>query len=811
VNFIIFTRLKLITFQGKLKNPELKQILRFQGLAFRYGFYILAGILIIFIIAFSYTFTFSYRILLSDARQNAANVTQLTIARIRNVLQPVEDVPELLAKKLEFSDTDPKAVLKSIQEFISNNKEVYGSTVAFEPYQCDPKEYYFAPYYFERGDSVNMKMLKGTGYDYFHQVWYKSARTLGKGIWSEPYFDKGGGDMFMCTYSVPFYKNINGEKTFAGVVTMDISLTSLRKIVDTIHVYQTGYGFLISRSGKIITHKDSTWINRDILDLAKGSKDTNLINAYKGMMKGESDFVRLRSIFEKKPEWMSYSPVIGTKWSFGLVFPVKEIFSSFFAFFWRLIIIFIASVTALLILIIMITRKFTRPITRLVEATHRIGQGDFNAPLPVYKAKDEIMQLSNSFSLMQEELHEYINHLRVTTAINEKMQGELNVARTIQMGLLPKSFPNREDVEVSTFLEPAKTIGGDLYDFILTDDHHLWLAIGDVSGKGVPAALFMAIARTLFRSMIGKGEQIKTMMEIINGELCRENPSQMFVTFIAARIDLKTGLMELCNAGHTQPLIIRNGNNPERITHLGGLPLGIFDHIEYSSCNVSLQRDDLILFYTDGITEAFNIDEDLYGEDRLIKLTGTRIYSSASDLSRWLMDDVRNFSGGAEQSDDITILVMKYKGKAMASEKGSMPSQETVKMLFVNSIDELPELVTRVEALMERWSIPAKIINDIHLSIEELVSNINFYAFDDGVEHQIVIEFSRTYEGIVILIEDEGKPFDPVNDTAEVDLTLPAEERQVGGLGVHLVKTLMDKVDYRRTGNKNIVTLIKNI
>jgi anti-sigma regulatory factor (Ser/Thr protein kinase) len=175
------------------------------------------------------------------------------------------------------------------------------------------------------------------------------------------------------------------------------------------------------------------------------------------------------------------------------------------------------------------------------------------------------------------------------------------------------------------------------------------------------------------------------------------------------------------------------------------------------------------------------------------------------------MDDVRDFSGGAEQSDDITILVMKYKEKAMASEKPSGTSEEKVKMVFRNRINELPELSVRVGALMERWSIPVKIINNIHLAIEELVSNIVFYAFDDVMEHLIVLEFTRTDKGIEIRIEDEGKPFDPVHDRVHVDLTLTSEKRQVGGLGIHLVKTLMDKVEYRRTGNKNIITIIKNL
>ena len=648
-----------------MNNPGKKKILRFHGLAFRYGFYILTGILIIFITAFLYTFSFSYRILLSDAKQDASNITLLNIARIRNILQPVETVPELMAKKLEYTNTNTRAVLQTIKDFIAENKEVYGSCVAFEPYQFNHKEYYHAPYYYEKEGTVYSKMLGSDHYDYFQQDWYRIPKMLGKAIWSEPYFDRGGGEMYMCTYSVPFYRNVGGKRSFSGVVTMDISLSSLREIVSTVHVYKSGFGFLISRGGKIITYPGSGMVNRDIRDIARSNKDTNVLKATEKMMRGESGFVRLQSIREEEPRWMYYSPVTSTEWSFGLIFPSRELFSSLYDFSIRLLFIFVASVIALLIIILLITRKFTRPIIRLVEVTHRIGQGDFHATLPIYKARDEIMQLSNSFSLMQEELQVYTDHLRETTSINEKMQSELNVAHSIQMGMLPKVFPVRDDCEISALLEPAREVGGDLYDFIITNDDHLYLAIGDVSGKGVPGALFMAVARTLFRSRISKGERINSTLENMNRELSGENPNQMFVTFLAIVVDLKTGVMELCNAGHTQPLIIRKSGSIEKLTHLGGIPLGIFEGTSYSSIRVPLEPDDIIILYTDGVTEATNPENELYGEKALVKRLGIIDTLASPDIPMKLLEDVRSFAGDAEQSDDIAILVMKYKNNSL--------------------------------------------------------------------------------------------------------------------------------------------------
>jgi phosphoserine phosphatase RsbU/P len=813
LNFIIFTRLMNFTYQVKVKNPDIKNILRFQGLAFRYGFYVLTAILIIFITAFLYTFSFSYRILLSDAEGDATNVTQLTIAKIRNILQPVEEVPRLLAKKLEHGDADFRAMSKTIQDFISENKEVYGSCIAFEPNQFDKKKYYYAPYYYEKADSVIFKMLGSDQYDYFQQDWYRIPKMTGKAIWSEPYFDKGGGDMFMCTYSVPFYRNAGGKRTFSGVVTMDISLASLRQIVDTIHVYTSGYGFLISRSGRIITFRDSSMINKNIRDIAKNSKDTNVLKATEKMIRGESGFVRLQSITEDKPSWMYYSPVTSTEWSFGLVFPSRELFSSFYDFSKRLISIFGASIIALLIVIILITQKFTRPIKRLVEVTRRIGQGDFHAPLPIYKAKDEIMQLSNSFSLMQEELQVYIDHLQETTSTNEKMQSELNVAHSIQMGMLPKTFPVRDDCEISALLEPARAIGGDLYDFIITSDDLLYLAIGDVSGKGVPGALFMAVARTLFRSRVGKDERISSILESMNKELSKENPNQMFVTFLAIIMDLKTGVMELCNAGHTQPLVLRKNGSIEKLTHLGGIPLGIYEETSYSSTRVNLKPDDIVVLYTDGVTEATNPGNELFGENNLVKHLGLIDHLAFSEIPQKLIEDVRNFAGIAEQSDDIAILVMKYKNNSLKTGEMNWERKiigDTARLVIQNDISELHKLISKVDELTTIWSIPAKASMQINLAMEELVTNIIFYAYEDKQVHDIIMEFSLTPSGLMITTEDDGKGFNPFQQSDPVDITQSIENRQIGGLGIHFIKTTMDNIEYERKENKNHVTLTKN-
>jgi phosphoserine phosphatase RsbU/P len=797
-----------------LSSPGHKRPFRFHGLAFRYGFYILSGILVVFIIAFSYTFSFTYRILLEDAQQNASNVTQLTIAKIQHILQPIEEVPDLMATKLGYPDMDIRPILKTLREFVILKKEVYGTCIAFEPYQFDPKKKYYAPYCYEKGDSLLSKNLGGEGYDYFKMDWYVNAKLSGMSGWSEPYYDKGGGEMLMCTYSVPFYRIISDKKVFTGVVTMDISLSSLRKIVDSIRVYKSGFGFLISKKGTIITFPDTLFIKRNIHEVARKRKSANISTAFEKMTRRESGFVKLQSMPEEKPSWMYYSPVASTGWSLGLIFPSQDLFASFFEFTYRLITIFCISVITLLMLIILITRRFTRPITSLVNATRLIGQGDFRFTIPVYKTKDEITQLANSFKVMQEELQIYIEDLKETTSAKEKMESELHVGRSIQMGMLPKSFPVREDIEISARLEPAKIIGGDLYDFFLTKDDRLFIAIGDVSGKGVPAALFMAITRTLFRSRNHKEEPLNKMMAGINRELCRDNPKQMFVTFIAGVMDLKTGSLDLCNAGHNPPLILRQNGMIEKIDHHGGIPLGIFEETSYSSVHSNLEEGDTVILYTDGITEATNPQNQLFGERNLIKILGTLQQLNSSDIISKIFDEVAIFAGDAEQTDDNTILLLKYKNislKNQAKSGSSLASQKIVRLQISNRVAELSKMIALIQDIGKKWGLPPERSREINLSLEELVSNIIFYAYDDASDHYIDMEFIKTPDAVIIRIEDDGIPFNILEIENQIDLSLPIEKRPVGGLGIYFVKTFMNKIEYSREHGKNILVLTKNI
>ncbi|HTX88829.1 MAG TPA: SpoIIE family protein phosphatase [Bacteroidales bacterium] len=782
--------------------------IRFRGLAFRYGMFFLVSILVVFVISFYYTFNNSRKLLLEQAEKNAENLTSLTVARIENILQPVEQIPLGFARNLALPATNYQDIREQMKDFIMDNEVVYGSILAFEPYAYNKKLRFYAPYYYyDRDLGLMEKVQTGADYDYFTYDWYALPKAAGKPVWTEPYFDKGGGNVMMCTYSVPFYRNENGKRVFKGVVTMDISLFSLDSIVSSVHLFKSGFGFLISKAGKVITYPDRQLVNEDFYQFVRQNEKLRLIG--RKMMNGESGFENLTGLTRNKNErnWIYYAPVPSTGWSLGVIIPENELYAGLIGFFYRLFGVFLLGIFAIFLITILLTRKFMKPISQLAKATHEIGKGNFNAPLPVYRSRDEISQLSNSFLLMQEELNNYLRNLKEAVSAREKIESELTVARDIQMGMLPVSFPDRNDCELFALLKSAREVGGDLYDFFFPAHDRLFMAVGDVSGKGVPASLFMAITRTLFRARMTDGASLCTVMEGINRELVKENPNQIFVTFLAAILDLNLGTLEICNAGHNSPMILRRNGSIERLANSGNIPLGVRETATYPCQQADLRPGDTVLCYTDGITEACNPKEELYREKRILDFLSGCGERSPRQIAESLLQDVRKFEEGNEQSDDITLLALKYKGRQ--GEAG--PGEDAREIVLQNRAEEMEILADTLEELAEKWSLDPRTAMETHLILEELVSNIIFYAYEDPGMHSIRIRLEKQGDHLVLTVTDDGKPFNLMEIPDDADYREPAENRKVGGLGIHFIKTLAGKIEYSRTGDRNIVKVIKNI
>lgn len=639
-----------------------------RGLAFKLSLLILTATAVIFTAAFGYNYIYSRNQILKDVETNAQNLTLAAVSRIETVLRGVEKDPSYLAHALSENKFDRRALLARIEALLNTNPDIFGSAVAFEPYTFDPKSRYFAPYYYHDGRSLKLIYLGNKLYQYFFWDWYQIPKELERAVWSEPYFDEGAGNIIMSTYSIPFSRTNGERRVFTGIVTADISLDWLVDIVSRLSPYESGYAFLISQSGVFVTHPDREVIMREsIFSVAEAANDRELRETGRAMIRGETGFVALKKHFSGQKAWMYYAPLPSVGWSVGVVFPEEALFAGLKDLNRTVLIIGTAGFGLLFLIIVLISGTITRPLRTLAGKAAEIARGNLDIEMTEVKSNDEVGDLSRSFDNMKTALKEYIANLAETTAAKERYESELKIARTIQMSFLPKNFPPfPENIEFDIYatLASAKEVGGDLYDFFLLDKDHLFFSIGDVSGKGVPAALFMAAAKTLMKGTAGRDMAPSEVLSRVNRELCLENDSMMFVTVFCGMLNFRTGEVLYSNAGHNPPLVLRPGQPPEWLPLPDGFFLGTMEDSTYETRRILLASGEMLLLYTDGVTEAMNGEKAFYYEERLIRVAKDHEQGSPEELVREILQSVRDFAGSEPQSDDITLLALSFRGRA---------------------------------------------------------------------------------------------------------------------------------------------------
>jgi sigma-B regulation protein RsbU (phosphoserine phosphatase) len=637
-----------------------------QRLSVKLSVLILASTTLIFLAAFGYNYHASRQLVLKNVQENARNLTQSAVSKIELTLNSVEKPPRYLASLLEMFPYSRQDLLKQIKEMVVKNEDIFGSTVAFEPYAYDRSRRYFAPYFNEDSGQVKLSYLGSKDYQYFLWDWYMIPKVLDKAIWSEPYFDEGGGNIVMSTYSVPFYRDVRGVRAFTGVVTADMSLDSLVDIISRISIYKSGYAFLISQNGVFVAHPDRKLIMREsIFTLAESAGDAELRKIGRNMIGGKSGFVSLGQYFTGKKSWMYYAPLSTVGWSIGVIVPEEELFGDLRKLSRTVLMIGVAGFIFLFAVVVFISSTITRPLRELAIRTTEIARGSLDMVLPPTRARDEVGALTHSFEDMRVALKEYITNLKETTAAKERIESELKIARNIQMNFLPKHFPpfpEKQEFEIFAVLESAREVGGDFYDFFLLDNDHLFFSVGDVSGKGVPAALFMAASKMLMKGTAHLELAPAEILERVNRELCWENDSAMFVTVFCGIFSIKTGELHYSNAGHNPPVLLHTSGRAEWLVLPEGFMLGPFEDSCYETRKMILAPGDMLILYTDGVTEAMNPAKEVYSDENLLQTVTRSGENTAEGLVREIVQSVHDYTGDEPQSDDITLLVLKYRG-----------------------------------------------------------------------------------------------------------------------------------------------------
>ena len=447
--------------------------------------------------------------------------------------------------------------------------------------------------------------------------------------------------------------------------------------------------------------------------------------------------------------------------------------------------------------VVYMRRRIVVPVQQLSEAALNMVEHleDGNSPELVVKHDDELRELADSFATMYREVGAYIAKLETVTAEKERIGAELDVAAKIQSSMLPcifPAFPDRNEFDIYATMDPAKEVGGDFYDFFMVDADHLAFVVADVSGKGVPAALFMVIGKTLIKDHTGLHDDLGEVFTEVNNILCASNSEEMFITAFEGVLNLKTGELRYVNAGHEIPFLCRKGGVFEPYKVRAGFVLAGMQGIRYRAGSIQLEPGDKVFQYSDGIPEAINSEKAPYGMKRLESVLAKNSEKAPSELLPLVKADVDAFVGDADQFDDITMLCIEFKGNGRKAEISLTPDAESVK-----TVAEF------LDTTLEAWEIPMKVVSKLQIVADEIYSNIVRYSQAKNAK------VTAVQNGTVLSLrfEDDGKPYDPTT-AAEPDITASAEEREIGGLGIFVVRNMMDSMDYRYKDGHNVLTLL---
>ncbi len=714
---------------------------------------VLAALLIEVTAAVQYWF--AYRGIREEVKHRAESELKVKSLEIQRVLTSVEVAIENHVWNVERLLVYPDSLLGAVRCIVEENPQFAGAGIAFVPNYYPEKGYWYEPYAKRMDEGrIELSLIGKQEHDYTQSSFFTVPTNEDKSFWSEPYLDKDGAKMIVTSYAVPIHDSTG--RTVA-VLAADVSLDWLGDFLNAHHVYPSSYNTMISREGKLMACPvESLVMQKSIQEVTSGMEDTSVLNINRQMMSGKSGQSTVVDD-EGNKNYVFYSPIEGgTGWSMAVVCSDKEIYRG-------------------------------------------LRQVGFNL----------MLLMIFGLALMSYILYRTINgfnRLQLVNAEKERIGSELRIARDIQMGMLPKIFPpypDRDDVEIYGSLVPAKEVGGDLFDFYIRDEK-LFFCIGDVSGKGVPASLVMAVTRSLFRTVSSHEAAPDRLVSRMNESMAEMNESNMFVTLFVGILDLPTGRLHYCNAGHCAPMLIGSGVGLLPVD--SNIPVGLIPDWKYTAQQTLVNPQTTIFLYTDGLTEAEDVTHALFGEKRMLDVASqlrSKIRTTPDDIISCMSQSVHDFVKGNEQSDDLTMLALQYTKQQL-----EVRLKRTLKL--PNDVNAIPQLSNFVESIAEELNFDDAVTMQLNLAMEEAIVNVMKYAYPAGTPGEIDIEAQANDVRLKFVISDSGIPFDPTAQK-EVDTSLPVEDRPIGGLGIHLVRHLMDSINYERIEGKNVLTLRKKL
>jgi sigma-B regulation protein RsbU (phosphoserine phosphatase) len=486
--------------------------------------------------------------------------------------------------------------------------------------------------------------------------WYTQARASGAPVWTGPYFAEGSEGLVICAYAM----SLDREETVRGVAVVELSIPALHERVGLLEL-PDGHFALVSRDGAFLSHPNPDFVVRETLfSLAERFQRPDVGRFARRMTAGESGVIRTTILSRPGPHWVVFAPVQSTGWSFSAAVPESVVMAFADSQRRRGLAILLAGLAVILLCLLIIAARITRPIARLAIGVQGLSRGDLDVQVSGTPPGDEIGDLTRAFNRMVRDLKEHTEALTRETAAREAIESELRVARIIQTSLLPKTFPpfpERKEFDLHAINVSARQVAGDFFDFFFLSDDRLAVIMADVSGKGTPAALLMAVTRTIMRNAAAGEASPGEVLARANAILCMDSPDSMFVTLFLGLYDPNTGALHYANAGHTLPLRVDREGNVTQVGEPSAPPLGIVEGLTFPEGKDHLELGDRVLLYTDGVTEAADPRGELYGDDRLQAFLSTHAQAPAQELCERLAAEVDAFQE-MDRQDDTTILVL---------------------------------------------------------------------------------------------------------------------------------------------------------
>ena len=708
-------------------------------------------------------------ILLKTHEETRRRLSDVYVATINNV------------DYIEHDLDDPEKAAGHVERIVSTNSKIASCGLLFQPDYYPEKGRCFVP--FATRDSVGMvhvSRIDSIFPDYAEADWYQERMRQDNGDWTDPYFEnpavsKVGKTRLLNTFAIPIHDR---QGHAVALLCSDMSLESMRKEImkdmRTVNEkYEKGrshqsYCFVIDRKGTYIIHPDSqSMLNKSYVEKVRETTDTQDDRIVSSMVKGDKGSAMVE--IDGVPSWIYYHTIKYVDWTIVIVVPEDVIHHN------------------------------GRMLNAIILLTVLIG-------------------LLAIWFFCRHSIEEITSPV---TAQQAAIERELKIAHDIQMAMLPglreKGKGESEKIfDLYASVTPALDVGGDLYDYYVRDNR-LFFCIGDVSGKGMPAALMMAVMRAMFRSETRRAESAAELVDTMNRNLSEESTAGYFITMFVGILDLQTGHLDYCNAGHEAPIEI---SSLQPLNVKRNLPIGALPDWNYEGQEVQLNDGDMLFLYTDGLNEAKNTDGQQFGRKRVMQLVGEHISDTARQLVEQMEAEIHRYMDGAPQSDDITLLALRWNDpRRLQTETSMCPYSMRA------SMDEIGGLQPYIEHVAKQAGIDDKEAKRLRLAVEEAVANI----INHGRATTITITphlspltpqlspfnshlstLNPQPSTLNLIIEDDGQPFDPTKAPA-TDLSVPPDQRPPGGLGIMLLHKMTDGLEYQRTDGHNILTLRKNI